>query len=239
MLLFTTFQLRELPANLLIKVTVDPLKIDPVDYIAVHKTSYGYGEYVGGYNWNKGPKLIWNKDMRRWETPEEHEKSENLSKSKEVSDKDKDKEGRKMVDGLLSDMGFTVEEINRMSEGAKATIIYRGVSPKDVTITTDGRVTDKQNEPIKPALSNKYYLTSKDFKGWIKLSPPNRGYLSADGVLLKKWDKDKMIHYIISWEDAVKENLVDELSLEKDYGRSVGYTNEAKEEQLSKEELKE
>lgn len=249
LLLFTSFQIKDLPLNLLVKISVDPLKVEAIDYIAVHKSSYyscGSSLY-GNSNFYETPPpvtsslgLSYNKETNRWETLNRTTGSlastpstgDGVGNKKEKEKKEKNTETAKtMLNKALMDLGYTPDEISRMTDGTIATILYKGTPATDVGILPNGTIKEyiASNPPYNSGLPNKYYFqtnSSRDFRGWFKLTLPNKGYLSADGLLIKKWDKAKLQHFIITWQDAVSEKLIEEVSLQKDYDGYMGLTEE-------------
>ncbi len=55
---------------------------------------------------------------------------------------------------------------------------------------------------------NRYYLKSHDFEHWAKLMKPMKGYISTGEDLMKFYDQERNMHFIITLEDAQKEELV-------------------------------
>jgi hypothetical protein len=119
---------------------------------------------------------------------------------------------------LLKNKGFTDEQILRMNDGARATIMYVGYDSTQIDITAAGSIhllsQDTKNKPS----SNRYYLggMSHDFTKWTKLTEPNKGHITLDAELYKRWDKDKKSHFVMLLEDAISEKLVDENILSQD-----------------------
>lgn len=183
--------------------------------------------------------LVFNNKTFRWEMPTGEWAGTAGASSSVPAIQDTTTESSPLTKVLLV-RGFTREEIERMSPSAKSTIVYADFTASDCSIDTDGfivphskelydRVT-RVNQEVKTKgigeeettkyglLGNKFFMQgmSHDFVYWTKLSHPNRGYLSIDGQLIKKWDKDKAAHYLILLEDAIKENLIDRAALEDD-----------------------
>lgn len=67
--------------------------------------------------------------------------------------------------------------------------------------------TDKSNLPAIP--TNRFYFPkqSVDFVHWVKV---RNYYVSADGSLIKMWDKDKATHFMMKFDDAKKEGVLKE-----------------------------
>ncbi len=55
---------------------------------------------------------------------------------------------------------------------------------------------------------NRYYLKSHDFEHWTKLMKPMKGYVSTGADLIKFYDQERNMHFIITAEDAHKEELI-------------------------------
>jgi len=79
-----------------------------------------------------------------------------------------------------------------------------------VPITADNTATstagNTTNLPAK--LTNRYYFEKQsiDFVHWRK---EGKYFISSDALLVKIWDKDKMSHFLMTFEDAVKEGVID------------------------------
>jgi hypothetical protein len=55
---------------------------------------------------------------------------------------------------------------------------------------------------------NRYYLKSHDFDNWTKLGKPFKGYMSSGADLMKFYDKERNMHFVITTEDAQVEELI-------------------------------
>jgi predicted glutamine amidotransferase len=199
-LFFTSFQLRELPENLLIKITANPFTITPMGYIEVMK--YDYTRYVSPIIEKYKPKsipLVFNQSNFRWELP-----SQPLSKPPAIITTD----GQKEKCTFLNTDGKCFKGYTTPCPENKYDCDYFGAD-----LNTDKLHSGEPEHNI-----NKYYIDgiSRDFKNWFKLPKPNKGHISMDGVLFKKWDDVKKKHYIMLVEDAIKEKLIDETLLIED-----------------------
>lgn len=228
LMFFSTFQMRELPENLLIKITINPLTITPIDYVKVvtsaatsaftiSGTKYSNNNYANGNSaftssvvrTSLGLQL--NNITKRWEKV-----VETKNKSGKV------KEDEPHIYKLLIELGYDELQINRMDNGTMSAIIYASIKANSVIILENGSLQYIVATPIISTvigqLPNKYHIKdqSKDFKGWFKLTSPNRGYISYDGELIKKWDKEKEQHYIMMLKDAIEEKLIDDSALQND-----------------------
>lgn len=256
-LLFTSFQIRELPPNLLIKISINPFAVTSMGYIEVMK--YNPAQYTTLSSWKKSKSDSKSKDMvfnpvtNRWELP--HSKLENIEKCTfllsggtcfkgyttpcptKIQDCDYfthpvststattsiigDTGKSEVTKKYLKDRGFVDSEIDRMTQSAISTIMYCGYNGTDLTITKDGDIQllhkSSPHVDVKHDI-NRYYIggMSKDFGSWERLTKPNKGHMSIDGALIKRWDDLKKSHYIISTEDAIKEKLVDVAVLQAD-----------------------
>lgn len=246
-LLFTSFQIREVPSNLLIKITIDPFAVVSMGYVEVMKHNpirYTHTPLENGLVLCKD--MIFNPSTNRWElstvnptittadpcsfltsdkkcskgytTPcptdkytcdyFTHESDINIIPSNPLSKK------------YLKDHGFTDDEIGRMTKATIATIVYCGYNGAKISITKGGDIVLRESyiedKPLE--VSNRYYIDamSKDFKNWSKLTKPNKGHLSMDGILIKKWDNIRKSHYIMLVGDAIKEKLINEVILQED-----------------------
>jgi predicted glutamine amidotransferase len=216
-LLFTSFQIRELPANLLIKITINPFAVISMGYVEVMKytpAKYTYTPYTPPAKesqWKDTP-LEFNSTTLRWELP--------LKKEGVAGDC-----GIPFRNKYLRDHGFTDSEIDRMTPAAISTIMYNSYNGTDVAITQAGsvQVLSKSSPHVESKLETKHDINkcyiggmSKDFRNWIKLTKPNKGHISIDGELIKKWDDVRKSHYIMTVEEAVKERLIDITILQAD-----------------------
>jgi hypothetical protein len=218
---------------LLIKVTTNPVKVEPIGYVHVLQTVVTSYPQTSYFNKKKDtPKapacansnLKWNEQNKRFEAAPGT--TANLT-----TPKDDTEETLAKILAALKDLGYTPSEIIRMSEGTKARVLAHGIYAKDVHILTDGELLfhtgrDGKEEVINNTkdLANKYFLKgmTHDFKGWQKLTAPNRGHVSADGTLLKKWDKEKNTHYIMDLVTALKEGLIlDKEALQNDLSEFI------------------
>jgi hypothetical protein len=66
---------------------------------------------------------------------------------------------------------------------------------------------DSENLPVVVDPTNKYYFSknSVDFGHWIRRE---KCFVSSDGSLVKAWDKEKKVHFLMSFEDAVKDGTI-------------------------------
>jgi glucosamine 6-phosphate synthetase-like amidotransferase/phosphosugar isomerase protein len=55
--------------------------------------------------------------------------------------------------------------------------------------------------------TNRYYFPkqSVDFANWNRVG---KSFVSSDGTLVKAWDKDKRVHFIMSFDDALTEGVI-------------------------------
>jgi hypothetical protein len=182
-------------------------------------TSYPIGMGMGNFPATKrftgDSQLVFNPTTHRWEMPS----TATAQASHET-----------MIKGInnieyakkyFEDHGFTSSEIARMTPETVTAIMKHEYNGADVAITIDGNLTVLHKHlPSVPATqdSNKYYLKgmSKDFNNWIRISKPNKGHLSADCSLIKRWDSTKKAHYIMLVDEAVREQLVDCTALQAD-----------------------
>ena len=210
LILFTSFQIRSLPSNLLIKVKLNPLTIEPLGNVAVMKYTYNKNIQMGYWGTRqetaKPLDLKFNPETNRWE----------IASASKVAPIVGLQELR--IIAYLKNNGFTDAEITRMTAETKAIIISRSYNGTDIQINNEGQIHPLKTSISAETVSNRYYLgrISQDFKSWIKLDAPNRGYISIDGTLIKKWDKEKQSHYIIELDGALDEELIDEAAFKAD-----------------------
>lgn len=267
LLFFSSFQIRKLPENLLVKITL-PLKMTNMGVIEVMKyNSQAHTTYASGWpsytppsssvslkeitfnnvtkRWerevigdNKDPQIIdcfyYNKDKscfrgnrfssigapcppvlstcpdymaRTGYTPCRDRAVTTIPSTLDASTK-----------MLLKNKGFTEEQVNRMNDGCRATILYVGYDSTQVDVTVVGSLIVKAQQNTNKPSNNRYYIggMSHDFTKWTKLTEPNKGHISIDAELYKKWDKDKKSHFVMLLEDAIQEKLVDEQILSQD-----------------------
>jgi hypothetical protein len=267
LLFFSSFQIRKLPENLLVKITL-PLRMTNMGVIetmkynsqANHNYSSGWPTYTPPHNCASLKGLTYNNATRRWEretlTGSESEDTQVIDCFYYNKDKSCFRGNKFSSAGaacpvvlstcpdymartsctppgglttlpstldagarmMLRNKGFTDEQILRMNDGARATIMYVGYDSNQIDITAAGSIHLKANPTKDKVSSNRYYLggMSHDFTKWTKLTEPNKGHITLDAELYKRWDKDKKSHFVMLLEDAITEKLVDENILSQD-----------------------
>jgi len=221
---FSSFIIRELPANQLIHITTNPVSIKHIGYIEVMKWNHNVhntciAKDTTKINYKNNKDLVFNVVTKRWELPDTKTNVVNIDSIK-VDPPLLPVHTEIQTNILLKKLGFSEIEINRMTFATKTTILYNNYTPEEIYIDSDGNIKKYLNvsntaaTAISEDLSNKYYIgVSHDYKSWIKLEAPNKGHISIDSNLIKKWDTTKKSHFIMTVDDAVKENLIDEKEL--------------------------
>lgn len=276
-LLFTSFQIRDLPANMLIKISINPFTVTSMGYIEVMKynpTRYAYTPTKSDIK-----SMEFNPVTHRWEHPKKKDEPliigvaastsastvteaandkcifltltgqcfkgftipcpTNILECDYFTHPDKADTTKNSFSPMneqnkkyLREKGFTDAEGDRMTAAALATIMYCEYNGTDVIITDKGEI-ELVKKSVPHAYAgldtkhdiNKYYIEgmSHDFRNWTKLTKPNKGHLSADGTLIKKWDNVKKSHFIITVEDAIKEKLIDITMLQADIDEAMDF----------------
>jgi hypothetical protein len=210
---FSTFLVREVPENLLIKVTAIPsLSIEQIDYVhpKIPKpvSIFPYTSPIGYMpTSNSSVDLQFNEVTKRWERPKLAEPNITIPYTRPAYDSQV-KNGYAF--NRLIELGYREDEIKNFSMSRIETILADSIPPD--------RFGNEDDNANMCDLPNKYYLPPKsnDFKGWLKLSPPNHGHITYDMGLVKLWDKEKRQHYIMMVDDAIDEELIDFDALQED-----------------------